>query len=109
MSKFDDRALGMHRRIARRDFLNGAGLAIAGSLLPGPMQALAAEGTAESIYYPPALTGMRGSHPGAFETAHALRDGKSWSDAAETGESYDLIVVGGGLSGLSAAYAFRRA
>jgi spermidine dehydrogenase len=108
MSQSDDRTLGLHRRIARRDFLNGAGLAIAGSLLPGPMQALAAEGAAESLYYPPALTGMRGSHPGAFETAHALRDGKSWSDAAETGESYDLIIVGGGLSGLAAAYAYRR-
>ena len=57
-------------------------------------------------YYPPARTGMRGSHPGSFEVAHQLRDGITWSDAADTRESYDLVVVGGGLSGLSAAYFF---
>ncbi len=49
---------------------------------------------------------MRGSHPGSFEAGHALRDGNSWTDATDTGESYDMVVVGGGLSGLSAAYFF---
>jgi spermidine dehydrogenase len=49
---------------------------------------------------------MRGSHTGSFEVAHALRDGKTWTDAADTSEHYDLVVVGGGLSGLSAAYFF---
>ncbi len=53
---------------------------------------------------------MRGSHAGSFEVAHELRDGRSWDDVgleADTGESYDLVVVGG-LSGLSAAYFFHR-
>jgi spermidine dehydrogenase len=59
--------------------------------------------------YPPALTGLRGSHDGSWEVAHELRDGKTWEGAADTGESYDLVVVGGGISGLSAAYFFRRA
>ncbi|MDD1678048.1 MAG: hypothetical protein LUO93_02535, partial [Methanomicrobiales archaeon] len=57
-------------------------------------------------YYPPTLTGMRGSHPGSFEVAHAMRDGAFWQKAGkpvETGEEYDLIVVGGGISGLAAA------
>ena len=61
-------------------------------------------------YYPPALTGMRGSHPGSFEAAHALRDGafrRSGATPNETGEQYDLIVVGGGISGLAAAYFYR--
>ena len=49
---------------------------------------------------------MRGSHPGSFEVAHQLRDGITFTDAADTRESYDLVVVGGGLSGLSAAYFF---
>ena len=48
-------------------------------------------------YYPPSLSGMRGSHPGSFEAAHALRDGRSSTDANDTGERYDLIVVGGGI------------
>ena len=56
-------------------------------------------------YYPPALTGMRGSHPGSFEVAHQLRDSKGWNEAAtDTGESYDLVIVGDGISGLAAAH-----
>jgi spermidine dehydrogenase len=108
MSPRDDRALGMRRRITRRDFLNGAGLAITGSLLPPPLLAAAREASAEAGDYPPALTGLRGSHPGSFEVAHALRDGRSFGDPVDTGESYDLVVVGAGLSGLAAAFAFRR-
>ena len=52
------------------------------------------------------MTGMRGSHPGSFEVAHTLRDGKTWDMAEDTRETYDLVVVGGGLSGLAAAYFF---
>jgi spermidine dehydrogenase len=59
-------------------------------------------------YYPPALTGLRGSHAGSFEVAHALRDGKEWPDVVVDQESYDLIVVGGGISGLAAAYFYRQ-
>jgi spermidine dehydrogenase len=63
-------------------------------------------------YYPPELTDMmRGSHPGSFEAAHLLRDDRFWKAAGspqDTGETYDLVVVGGGISGLSAAYFFRQ-
>src|SRR5690349_19901254 len=59
--------------------------------------------------YPPALTGMRGSNPGSFEAAHLTRDGNWKASAASTGENYDLIVVGGGISGLAAAYFYRQA
>ncbi len=109
MSRSGDRDLGMHRDINRRDFINGVGVAIGGSLIaPGWLSAR--EGTPYPSlgqeYYPPALTGMRGSHPGSFEAGHALRDGNSWSDVTDTRESYDMVVVGGGLSGLSAAYFF---
>ena len=109
MSTSEDRDLGMHRNITRRDFVNGVGVAIGGALIaPGWLSAR--EGTPFASqaqeYYPPAQTGMRGSHAGSFEVAHALRDGNTWTDAANTGESYDLVVVGGGLSGLSAAYFF---
>ena len=58
-------------------------------------------------YYPPTLTGLRGSHPGAFEAAHALRDGRGAAPGQDLPEAYDLIVVGGGISGLSAAHFFR--
>src|SRR5579859_5921051 len=115
MSKDRDRELGMFREITRRDFLNGVavgtGAAAAESWLPG--LAWADDGVAPQNkpgYYPPALTGLRGSHPGSFEDAHKLRDGNFWKSTgkpADTGESYDLVIVGGGISGLAAAYFWR--
>ena len=109
-----DRGLGMDRNITRRDFVNGVSVAVGGAMaLParlraaGVSQAHAPEKATD--YYPPARTGMRGSHPGSFEAAHAARDGVTWDDAEDTGETYDLIVVGAGLSGLAAAYFFRKA
>jgi spermidine dehydrogenase len=91
--------------ITRRDFLNGAALAIASGLTP------AAQIAAEPARYPPALTGMRGQHPGSFEVAHAFaREGQRFGvDQAAVDESYDLVVVGGGISGLAAAWFYRRA
>ena len=60
-------------------------------------------------YYPPALTGLRGSHKGSYEAAHDLKDGFfERTPPLDTGESYDLVVVGAGISGLSAAHFFRK-
>jgi len=107
-----DRRLGMDRPISRRDFLNGVRIAATGALVGSPewLAALGALAAQESTdYYPPALTGLRGSHDGSWETAHQLSDGKAWEDAAEAdGQTYDLIVAGGGISGLAAAYFFRK-
>ena len=108
-----DRELGMYRKITRRDFLNGVAMTAGAALMPWHLFGEGASDPEKSPdYYPPALTGMRGSHPGSFETAHALRDGTFWETAGkpvDTGENYDLIVVGGGISGLSAAHFYRKA
>jgi spermidine dehydrogenase len=114
-NKSRDRELGMSRPITRRDFLNGVAVGTGGLLASGWMAELlrAAENELSAQdrpgYYPPALTGMRGSHPGSFETAHAVRD-KTYNSGSpvDTGEKYDLIVVGGGISGLAAAYFHRK-
>jgi spermidine dehydrogenase len=108
------RDLGLDRPITRRDFLNGVALAVGAALTP--RGALAADDAIaperDPGYYPPGLTGMRGSHDGSFEVAHRLKDGDFWAAAGapeDTGERYDLVVVGAGISGLSAAWFFRRA
>src|SRR5689334_23648237 len=98
----------MDRDITRRDFINGVAATVAGSLLV-PESALAAETPSPPPSdYPPARTGMRGSHDGSFEAAHQLRDSRhvDTSGAERTGETYDLVVVGGGLSGLATAHFF---
>jgi len=110
-----DRELGMDRTITRRDFLNGMAIGVGGLMAgswPGGLGAEAAVKFEQDTagYYPPALTGMRGSHDGSFDVSHAMRDGTFWTAAGEpinTGESYDLVVVGGGISGLAAAYFYR--
>ena len=108
-----DRLLGMDQPITRRDFLNGiavgAAAAASGPLLGAVPSAAELPPAAQDAfgYYPPLLTGLRGNHPGSFEDAHALRDGKPTPAAADTGEEYDLIVVGAGLSGLAAAHFYR--
>lgn len=103
----NDRRLGMNRAISRRDFIGGVGVAIGASLLPGCSKSDEPGADLSGQYYPPGETGMRGSHAGSFETAHGAVKGQQW-DAKDTGEHYDLVVVGAGISGLSAAYIYRR-
>ncbi|WP_262500872.1 NAD(P)-binding protein [Pseudohalioglobus sediminis] len=110
----------MKKSIKRRDFLNGAAIAIAaGSTLPA--RSLIASDSVEQLlptpasdglgkkYYPPTRTGIRGSHNGSFEIAHDLAwRGNKPEQYSELDEGYDLIIVGGGISGLAAAYLYQQ-
>ena len=100
----------MARKITRRDFLNGTQVAIGASLLTPWTEVFGAGPSKFELgpgYYPPAKTGLRGSHDGAWETMHARVAGTTWPSAVVE-EDYDLVVVGGGISGLSAAHFYRR-
>ena len=114
--------------LTRHDFLRSAvgsslamlagtsGRALAQSAQGNPDNTVATPFQAEGVfendprYYPPALTGMRGSHPGSYPVGHGLRDSEKWVEqsATDTGESYDLVIVGGGISGLTSAFYYRQ-
>ncbi|MEO0436436.1 MAG: FAD/NAD(P)-binding protein [Pseudomonadota bacterium] len=118
-----DKDLGMDAKITRRDLLHDVGLTALGIGISTALPAAAASpinlGSSEGLQdskspvpdatnYPPIRTGLRGSHPGAYEAAHALaREGRAFPEPVDLDEEYDLVVVGAGISGLAAAHYYQ--
>lgn len=92
--------------VTRRDFLNGVAISIVAGMAPTQILKASERTATQTLYYPPTLTGLRGNHPGSFEGAHALaREGEKFDPKnLPIEENYDLVIVGGGLSGLASAY-----
>ncbi len=104
MSKRDeDGDIGLGADIPRRDFLNGVLVGTAAIATASGVHATSAP------TYPPKLDGLRGSHVGSFEVAHALaREGAQFRTELPVEEDgYDLVIVGAGISGLAAAFFHR--
>ena len=115
MASNEYRDLGMTRRIPRRDFLNGVAIAVAGAYVTGTRTA-AAPSTLQAppgaVPYPPARTGLRGNYPEAVAAFEPIQRGTYRQFPAldvDTRESYDLVIVGAGISGLASAHFWRRA
>ena len=109
----------MDRNLTRRDFLNGTLLASGGLLLtsasPAQLMASAAQSPAQDDWTGYGGVGdyanSNGNTTGVLEAGHQIRDGLFESlpaNAIDTGETYDCVVVGGGISGLAAALTFQR-
>lgn len=103
----------MKNEITRRDYLNGVALLLAGTAvgcgIGSEQETTAPSPSLPEGYYPPTLTGMRGSHEGSYEAMHELAwAGIKPAEFTDLDEEYDLVIVGAGISGLASAYFYQQ-
>jgi spermidine dehydrogenase len=102
LTKQQEQMLGMDRSITRRDFMNAVLIGTGATLLdlPSPLE-LFAESQKPSTNH--------GNMDATQSVAHEYigKSDKAPENAIDTGEMYDLVVIGGGLSGLGAAFEFK--
>ena len=123
MSTSDEKSQKESDGSTRRSFIQLVSAALAGIAIPSRSRAQGGEeiSIAQALSatdnsppevsggYPPLLQGIRGQNEEAMNAVHALRDGASTPAPVDINEHYDLVVVGSGMSGLAAAYFFRKA
>src|SRR5215831_15814395 len=116
-----EKRLGMDRNIARRDFINGVAITVTSAGMKRAIPTLDAFARGQESYpsdehdaanYPPLRPGLRGQYGEAIQEFAGIQSGKFRNisiGAPVPGEEYDLVIVGGGISGLSAAHFYRTA
>ena len=108
-----DKELGLDTNITRRDFI-GATLVGSGTALLSPRFAAASTPTGDAWTGPGGIgdyATANGNTAAVRDAAHLIRDGLTsglFKNAQDTGEIFDTVVVGGGFSGLGAAFEFQR-
>ena len=113
MTNKKDKVLGLDVNITRRDFL-GATLVGSGTALLSPRLAGASTSNVDAWTGPGGIgdyATANGNTAAVRDAAHLIRDGMTSGlskDAQDTGEVFDTVVVGGGFSGLGAAFEFQR-
>ena len=108
-----DTRLGMNDAVTRRDFLGSALLASGALLLESitPAELLASNDDFTGYGGVGEYSTSNGNTLPVIEAGHTIRDGvydPLPKDVIDTGESYDCVIVGGGISGLAAALFFQR-
>lgn len=99
--------------ITRRDFLNAALIGAGAALLqlPAPIRLFAQTNSWDGYGGIGDYAGSHGNTENIVRYAHSMRDGNYDvipPDTVDTGEVFDLVVIGGGMSGLGAAFHFKK-
>ena len=108
-----DSALGMNAPITRRDFLGSTLLASGAVLLQSatPAEILAAKDEFTGYGGVGEYSKANGNTLQVLHAGHSIRDAAYDplpKNVIDTGEAYDCVIVGGGISGLAAALFFQR-
>lgn len=119
MAKKKDTDFQLSDNISRRDFINGTLVGFGAALLSSSLPAIAKSEKIVGLFNDP-WTGFggvgdyansNGNIASVREVAHLIRDGltpKLMKDVQDTGEEYDMVIIGGGFSGIGAAYQFHK-
>ncbi len=119
MAKKKDTDFQLSDNISRRDFINGTLVGFGAALLSSSLPAIAKSEKIVGLFNDP-WTGFggvgdyansNGNIASVREAAHLIRDGltpKLMKDVQDTGEEYDMVIIGGGFSGIGAAYQFHK-